>query len=131
MAVPPFQEFMLPFLEFISDGKEHHISELFDFLAQRFGLSEQDQKELLPAGQALGISGRESRGPELHRQSGRPWGTKGRVDYDIQVHQGSHGVRQALAAEKARPDRWREARRTDDGLRGRCEPGRNLHRPED
>ena len=54
MAVPPFQEFMLPFLEFISDGKEHHISELFVFLAQRFSLSEQDQKELLP-------SGRESR----------------------------------------------------------------------
>lgn len=54
MAVPPFQEFMLPFLEFISDGKEHHISELFEFLAQRFSLSEQDQKELLP-------SGRESR----------------------------------------------------------------------
>lgn len=54
MAVPPFQEFMLPFLEFISDGKEHHISELFEFLARRFSLSEQDQKELLP-------SGRESR----------------------------------------------------------------------
>ena len=54
MAVPPFQEFMLPFLEFISDGNEHHISELFEFLAQRFSLSEQDQKELLP-------SGRESR----------------------------------------------------------------------
>jgi restriction system protein len=41
---------MLPFLEFISDGKEHHISELFTFLAQRFSLSEQDQKELLPSG---------------------------------------------------------------------------------
>lgn len=54
MAVPPFQEFMLPFLEFISDSNEHHISELFEFLAQRFSLSEQDQKELLP-------SGRESR----------------------------------------------------------------------
>lgn len=50
MAVPPFQEFMLPFLEFISDGKEHHISELFECLAQRFSLTEQDQKELLPSG---------------------------------------------------------------------------------
>lgn len=47
MAVPPFHEFM-PFIERISDGKEHHISELFEFLVQRFALSEQNQKELLP-----------------------------------------------------------------------------------
>lgn len=34
MAVPSFQEFMLPFLEFIQDGKEHRITELFPHLAQ-------------------------------------------------------------------------------------------------
>jgi restriction endonuclease Mrr len=50
MAVPPFQEFMLPFLEFISDGKEHHTSELFEFLGKHFLLTEEDQKELLPSG---------------------------------------------------------------------------------
>ena len=50
MAVPPFQEFMLPFLRFIEDGKEHHVSELFEFLSKKFELSEADLKEVLPSG---------------------------------------------------------------------------------
>lgn len=50
MAVPPFQDFMLPFLQHISDGSEHRITELFEFLAKEFGLSEEDLKELLPSG---------------------------------------------------------------------------------
>jgi restriction system protein len=50
MAVPPFQDFMLPFLQRIADGQEHKISELFDHLAQHFALSEDDLKELLPSG---------------------------------------------------------------------------------
>lgn len=41
---------MLPFLQFIADGKEHHISELFEHLSQLFSLTEQDLKELLPSG---------------------------------------------------------------------------------
>lgn len=50
MQVPPFQAFMLPFLEFISDGQEHHVSELFTHLAQRFSIPEETLKELLPSG---------------------------------------------------------------------------------
>lgn len=50
MAVPPFQEFMLPFLRFIEDGKEHHVSELFDFLSKKFELTDADLKEVLPSG---------------------------------------------------------------------------------
>lgn len=50
MAVPPFQDFMLPFLQHIADGKEHRITELFEFLADRFALSEDDLKEVLPSG---------------------------------------------------------------------------------
>ena len=50
MAVPPFQDFMLPFLEFIADGTEHHISELFDYLSRHFALREADLKEVLPSG---------------------------------------------------------------------------------
>jgi restriction system protein len=49
MAVPPFQDFMLPFLQRIADGQEHKISELFDYLASHFGLSEEDLKELVPS----------------------------------------------------------------------------------
>lgn len=50
MAVPSFQEFMLPFLEFIQDGKEHRITELFPHLAQSFQLTDEDCKEVLPSG---------------------------------------------------------------------------------
>lgn len=50
MAVPPFQDFMLPFLQHIADGSEHRITELFEFLAKEFALSEEDLKEVLPSG---------------------------------------------------------------------------------
>lgn len=50
MAVPPFQDFMLPFLQFIRDGEEHRITELFAHLAQTFVLSDDDLKEVLPSG---------------------------------------------------------------------------------
>jgi len=41
---------MLPFLQHIADGNEHRITELFEFLASRFALSEDDLKEVLPSG---------------------------------------------------------------------------------
>jgi restriction system protein len=50
VAVPPFQEFMLPFLQHIADGDEHKITEMFEHLAKRFALSDDDLKELLPSG---------------------------------------------------------------------------------
>jgi restriction system protein len=50
LAVPPFQDFMLPFLTHIADGQEHKITELFDHLARLFNLSDDDLKELLPSG---------------------------------------------------------------------------------
>lgn len=42
---------MLPLLRFIADGKEHANREALDALAQEFGLTEDEQKELLPSGQ--------------------------------------------------------------------------------
>lgn len=50
MAVPPFQDFMLPFLQHIADGEEHQVSELFEHLGKAFQLSDQDLKEMLPSG---------------------------------------------------------------------------------
>lgn len=50
MAVPGFQTFMLPFLKFLSDGKEHTIGELDEYLAEAFSLSEADKSELLASG---------------------------------------------------------------------------------
>jgi restriction system protein len=50
MAVPNFQEFMLPFLRAVSDGREHTIAEMFGVMAKHFNLSEEDIKELVPSG---------------------------------------------------------------------------------
>lgn len=50
MAVPDYQSFMLPLLKIASDGKEHAINETAELLAQQFGLSDQDRKELFPSG---------------------------------------------------------------------------------
>jgi restriction system protein len=50
VAVPPFQDFMLPFMQRISDGHEHRITELFEVLAKEFALTEEELKELFPSG---------------------------------------------------------------------------------
>lgn len=51
MAIPDFQSVMLPLLKFCADGEEHTHREAIDALAAKFGLSEQEQKQLLPSGQ--------------------------------------------------------------------------------
>jgi restriction system protein len=43
---------MLPLLEFIADGKEYKMRNVTDELAIKFGVTEQEQKELLPSGVA-------------------------------------------------------------------------------
>ena len=50
MPIPDFQSAMRPLLEFISDGKEHAGREISDHLAERFNLSEQERRRLLPSG---------------------------------------------------------------------------------
>jgi restriction system protein len=50
MAIPPFQYFFLPFLSFISDGKEYTKQDLAEHLAQTFSLSPEDVNEVLPSG---------------------------------------------------------------------------------
>lgn len=51
MAVPGFQEFMLPLLELGADGRPFTQREAVSALADRFGLSEADRGELLASGQ--------------------------------------------------------------------------------
>lgn len=53
MAIPDFQSIMLPLLKFCADGQEHTHRESIDVLAQEFGLTEDEQKQLLPSGQQL------------------------------------------------------------------------------
>ncbi len=50
MAVPDYQQFMLPFLRILGDGQVHSLSEIKERLAEEFGLTEEDRKELLPSG---------------------------------------------------------------------------------
>ena len=51
MALPDFQQLMLPLLRYLADGKEHPNREDLDALADEFKLTEEERKELLPSGQ--------------------------------------------------------------------------------
>lgn len=50
--IPDYQSIMLPLLEKISDGKEHKMRNVTDELAFKLGVTEDEQKELLPSGAA-------------------------------------------------------------------------------
>ncbi len=50
MAVPGFQDFMLPILNVLQNGGERPIREIKELVADAAGLSDQDRKELLPSG---------------------------------------------------------------------------------
>lgn len=51
MVIPDYQTVMLPLLKYAGDGKEHHIRDAIEELAEEFKLSEEERKELLPSGQ--------------------------------------------------------------------------------
>ncbi len=51
MPIPDFQSIMLPLLKFCADGQEHTNRQAIDALSQEFGLTEDEQKQLLPSGQ--------------------------------------------------------------------------------
>jgi restriction system protein len=50
MAVPDFQQLMLPLLQLASDGQEHTMASAISELADVFRLSDDDRAELLPGG---------------------------------------------------------------------------------
>lgn len=50
--IPDYQSIMLPLLEHISDGKEYKMRNVTDELTIKFGVTEDEQKELLPSGVA-------------------------------------------------------------------------------
>jgi restriction system protein len=52
MPIPDFQSIMRPLLEAHSDGEEHLNRELIALLADQFGLSEDERREMLPSGRA-------------------------------------------------------------------------------
>ena len=50
MAIPDYETLMPPTLQFAADENEHSFRETIDFLAQKFNLTEEERKELLPSG---------------------------------------------------------------------------------
>ena len=50
MAIPDYQTIMLPLLRFLGDGVEHAKREAVESLAEKFKLTEEQRKELLPSG---------------------------------------------------------------------------------
>lgn len=50
MPVPDFQQLMLPALKLASDRQEHSLREAIETLAVQFGLTDEERRELLPAG---------------------------------------------------------------------------------
>lgn len=50
MAIPDYQRFMLPLLEWIRDGREYPIRAIYEHLSEHFSLTEADRAELLPSG---------------------------------------------------------------------------------
>ena len=50
MAIPKYDEMYREFLDILSDGESHKISEIRDALAMIFDVSDNERKELLPSG---------------------------------------------------------------------------------
>ena len=50
MAIPDYQSIMLPLLKLTGDRKEHSLRESTEALADSFGLTNEERRELLPSG---------------------------------------------------------------------------------
>lgn len=50
MPIPDYQTLMLPVLRTAADGKEHRIRDVIESLANQFGLTEEERRQLLPSG---------------------------------------------------------------------------------
>jgi restriction system protein len=50
MVIPDFEMMMKPMLDYASDKQEHSYRDTIEFLAQKYNLSDDESKELLPSG---------------------------------------------------------------------------------
>ena len=50
MAIPGYQEFMLPLVKLATDGREHKTSDVIDMLADQLGVTEAEREIMLPSG---------------------------------------------------------------------------------
>eukprot|EP01035_Chromulina_nebulosa_P034908 gene34908-46896_t len=56
--IPDFQTIMLPFLQFLNDGKEHEINEIKELIYETFKLTDKEINEVLPSGRQKVINNR-------------------------------------------------------------------------
>jgi restriction system protein len=58
MSIPDYQTLMLPLLTFLSDGREHNLSEATQVISDQYKLSPDERQQLLPSGQQTIIRNR-------------------------------------------------------------------------
>lgn len=58
MAVPGFQKFMLPVLQFCADGKEHNLQEIVEAMKLKFNISAEDASEIISSGKQTVLNNR-------------------------------------------------------------------------
>lgn len=58
MAIPDFQKLMLPILKVAGDGQEKRIGDVINLLANEFGLTEEERRQLLPSGKGKSFANR-------------------------------------------------------------------------
>ena len=58
MAIPDYQTLMLPVLKVAGDGQEHRISNVVSQLSHDFGLTAEEQQQLLPSGKQTAFANR-------------------------------------------------------------------------
>jgi restriction system protein len=58
MAIPTYEDLMLPILRILQDGKEHVFSELVEILAREFNLSNEEFARRIPSGQQTFLQNR-------------------------------------------------------------------------
>ncbi len=58
MAIPTFQEVMLPILRLMSDGQTHSVKECVERIEQKFNLTDEEKQERIPSGKQRTIYNR-------------------------------------------------------------------------
>jgi restriction system protein len=58
MAIPDYEELMLPVLRIAGDGKEHRIGDVIEQLATKFQLTDEEHRQLLPSGKQTTFANR-------------------------------------------------------------------------
>jgi restriction system protein len=58
MAIPDYQDFMLPLLQAVSDGNDYRVRNVTGQLADTLGLTQEERQQLLPSGQQTYLGNR-------------------------------------------------------------------------